>query len=126
MKTTGIFSAVCTTKSYQSILDCGPKDTDMRNDLESFFFNPLAAKQRQYEALRAYVVDKAPAKAAAERFGFTEKSLYALAHDLNGRDFEVRIRKRAHTPILLGVKKLQDPIEVPWLDQRPLRIVYTS
>jgi len=44
----------------------------------------------------------------------------------NGRDFEVRIRKRAHTPILLGVKKLQDPIEVPWLDQRPLRIVYTS
>lgn len=54
----------------------------MRNDLESFFFNPSAPKHRQYEALRAYVVDKAPAKTAAERFGFTEKSLYALAHDL--------------------------------------------
>lgn len=43
----------------------------------------------------------------------------------NGRDFEIRIRKRAHTPILLGVKKLQDPVEVPWLDQRQMRIVYT-
>ncbi len=43
----------------------------------------------------------------------------------NGRDFEIRIRKRAHTPVLLGVKKLQDPIEVPWLGQRRLRIEYT-
>ena len=43
----------------------------------------------------------------------------------DGEDIEVRIRKRAHTPILLGVEKLQDPIEVPWLDNRHLRIVYT-
>jgi len=44
----------------------------------------------------------------------------------NGKQFEVRIRKRAHTPILLGVKKLQDPIEIPWLEGRPLHIQFTS
>ncbi len=44
----------------------------------------------------------------------------------DGRHFEVRIRKRAHTPILLGVKKLQQPIAVPWLGDRPLRIIFTA
>jgi len=44
----------------------------------------------------------------------------------DGRTFEVRMRKRAHTPILLGVKKLAQPIAVPWLDNRPLRIMWTA
>lgn len=43
----------------------------------------------------------------------------------DGHGFEVRIRKHAHTPILLGVKKLQQPIAVPWLEGRPLRLVFT-
>jgi hypothetical protein len=54
----------------------------MRDDLKAYFLNPRPPAQRQYEALRNYVVDQAPAKQAARRFGFTEKSLYALAHDL--------------------------------------------
>jgi len=41
---------------------------------------------------------------------------------LDGNDFELHIRKRAHTPILLGVKKLQAAIEVPWLDSRRIHI----
>jgi transposase len=44
----------------------------------------------------------------------------------DGSTFEVRMRKRAHTPILLGVKKLANPILVPWLDNRPLRIIWTA
>jgi hypothetical protein len=43
----------------------------------------------------------------------------------DGQGFEVRIRKQAHTPILLGVKKLQQPVAVPWLEGRPLRLVFT-
>jgi len=54
----------------------------MRDDLKSFFLVPKTPKQRQYEALRAYVIEQASARQAAERFGFTEKSLYALAYDL--------------------------------------------
>ena len=54
----------------------------MRDDLKSFFLNPKNPKHRQFEALRSYIVDELSAKEAAERFGFTEKSLYSLAHDL--------------------------------------------
>jgi len=54
----------------------------MRDDLKVFFLAPKTSKQRQYEALRAYVIDETPAGQVAQRFGFTEKSLYALAHDL--------------------------------------------
>ena len=43
----------------------------------------------------------------------------------DGHQFEVCIRKHAHTPILLGVKKLQQPVAVPWLEGRPLRLVFT-
>jgi len=43
----------------------------------------------------------------------------------DGHNFEVRIRKHAHTPILLGVKKLQQPIAVPWLEGRPLKLIFT-
>lgn len=44
----------------------------------------------------------------------------------DGRNFELRIRKRAHTPILLGVKQLQKSIEVPWLDSRRIKFEFTS
>ena len=54
----------------------------MRDDLKAFFLEPKTPRQRQYEALRAYVVEQTPAKQVARRFGFTEKSLYALAHEL--------------------------------------------
>ena len=54
----------------------------MRDDLKPFFLVPKTPKQRQYEALRAYVMQETSAREAAGRFGFTEKSLYTLAHDL--------------------------------------------
>ena len=37
----------------------------MREDLKAFFLEPKTAKQRQYEALRAYVIEEAPALEAA-------------------------------------------------------------
>lgn len=44
----------------------------------------------------------------------------------DGKEFILKIRKRAHTPILLGVKKLQSDINIPWLDNRTLRIEWTA
>jgi len=46
--------------------------------------------------------------------------------DYDGKRFTVRIRKRATTPILLGVDKLNKEIFVPWLDHKPLRIIWTA
>jgi Transposase DDE domain len=44
----------------------------------------------------------------------------------DGKEFVIKIRKRAHTPILLGVKRLQQPVKIPWLDNRALRIEWTA
>ena len=40
--------------------------------------------------------------------------------------FQIKIRKRAHTPILMGVQKLAHPFRVPWLNDFPLEIVWTA
>jgi len=44
----------------------------------------------------------------------------------DGNNFEIKIRKRAHTPILKGVDKLIDPISIPWLENRKIKIVWTA
>ena len=43
----------------------------------------------------------------------------------DGDKFLIKIRKRAHTPILKGVTKLQKPIAVPWLNNKNLEIIWT-
>ena len=42
----------------------------------------------------------------------------------NGTRFILRIRKQAHTPILLGLEKLSIPITVPWLDGKTISIIF--
>jgi len=44
----------------------------------------------------------------------------------DGDKFIIKIRKRSHTPILLGVEKLQAPIKVPWLDNKTIQIDWTA
>ena len=44
----------------------------------------------------------------------------------DGEKFVIKTRKRAHTPILKDVEKLQKPITVPWLDNKKLEITWTS
>ncbi|HED37533.1 MAG TPA: transposase [Ignavibacteria bacterium] len=43
----------------------------------------------------------------------------------DGENFQIKIRKRAHTPVLKDVAKLQKPITVPWLDNKKLEIIWT-
>ncbi len=44
----------------------------------------------------------------------------------NGKEFIIKIRKRAHTPILLGNTCLQNDIVLPWLGNKPLKIEWTA
>jgi len=44
----------------------------------------------------------------------------------DGENFQVKIRKRAHTPILKDVLKLQEPITIPWLENKTLKIDWVS
>jgi hypothetical protein len=45
--------------------------------------------------------------------------------EYDGKAFTVKVRKRAATPILLGVEKLNKDIIVPWLDHSSVRIIWT-
>lgn len=45
------------------------------------FLVPSSATHRQYEALRAYFVDKLPSAEAAQRFGYTPGSFRVLCHE---------------------------------------------
>ncbi len=44
----------------------------------------------------------------------------------DGEKFLIKIRKRAHTPILRDVKSLQIPFRVPWLDGKYMEILWTA
>ncbi len=48
--------------------------------LSSYFLEPSNSNHRQYEALRAYLVEGLPAQQVAERFGYTTGTVRVLAH----------------------------------------------
>src|SRR5712691_6688445 len=45
-----------------------------------FFVEPASAKQRQYEALRAYFVEESDSAEAARRFGYTPGAFRVMCH----------------------------------------------
>lgn len=49
-------------------------------DLAQVFLTPQNATQRQYEALRAYFVERRPGPEVAQRYGYTLGSLHQLIH----------------------------------------------
>ena len=44
----------------------------------------------------------------------------------DGNNFKIKIRKRAHTPVLKEVEKLQKPFQVPWLSNKSVEIIWTA
>lgn len=50
-------------------------------DLSQVFLQPANSTHRQYEALRAFFVDKLPSQEAARRFGYSPGSFRVLVHD---------------------------------------------
>lgn len=44
----------------------------------------------------------------------------------DGNEFVLKIRKRATTPILMGIKNLKKGVVIPWLDNRLLRVEWTA
>src|SRR5262245_46435373 len=49
-------------------------------DPAAFFLEPTHPRHRQYEALRAYFVDKLPSEQVAQHFGYTPGSFRVLCH----------------------------------------------
>lgn len=49
-------------------------------DCQRFFTEPATARQRQYEALRAYFLDQQPSAQVARRFGYSPGTFRVLCH----------------------------------------------
>jgi len=58
--------------------------------MENYFLNPELTSHKQYEALRAYYVDKLSGKKVAEKFGYTYRGFTSLLEDFR--------KKIKHTP----------------------------
>ena len=57
------------------------KDTQDSADLLDFFDHPQSRRQRQYEAVRAFIKERTPAEEVALRLGYTPATVYALVRD---------------------------------------------
>jgi hypothetical protein len=55
-------------------------------DCRRFFAKPASARQRQYEALRAFYVDQLPSAEVARRFGYSAGTFRVLCHAFRHRD----------------------------------------
>ena len=53
-----------------------------------YFLQPATAKQRQYEAMRAYIVEGLPAAEVAARFGLATSTIYSLSRELRAGRLE--------------------------------------
>ena len=67
--------------------------TNTDDPLIDAFLSPVNALHRQYEALRAFYVDKIPSKDVASRFNYTPGSFRLLCH---------QFRKNPEVPFFLA------------------------
>ena len=60
----------------------------------AFFAEPTDPAQRRYEALRAYFVEGATAREAAERFGYAPATMVALVRDFDANPASFFVERR--------------------------------
>ena len=60
----------------------------------AFFTKPIGPAQRRYEALRAYFVEGATAREAAERFGYAPSTMVALVRDFDADPASFFVERR--------------------------------
>lgn len=58
-------------------------------DLLDYFQHPHSPRQKQYEAVRAIVIDKQSAETVAQQFGYTVSTVYSLRRDANAGKLEL-------------------------------------
>jgi hypothetical protein len=78
-------------------------------DLAQVFLSPQNTTHRQYEALRAYFVDRQPGPEVARAFGYTVGSLHQLIHQFR-RDTKRRFFLEANPPRAKAVAPIRERI----------------
>ena len=72
-----------------------PKDL---TECQRFFTEPATARQRMYEALRAYFVDGHPSHVVARAFGYTAGAFRVLCHQFRREEAPAFFVVAAHGP----------------------------
>jgi hypothetical protein len=70
----------------------------------AFFVNPQNTVQKQYEALRAFYIEKCPGEKVAKRFGYTLSSFYSLTRDFKKNLLQDKPAQSFFTPKAAGRK----------------------
>lgn len=60
-----------------------------RIDLTDYFNKPVSERQKQYEAVRAIVIDKEQTETVAKKFGYKSKTVYSLVRDAKAGKLEL-------------------------------------
>lgn len=83
------------------------------NNAYKFFENPTSSQQKQYEAMRAYFYEKLPAREIANKFGYSENSLYCFASAFKKHLEKHEVEKRFFAPSAVGrpTKKQENKID---------------
>lgn len=58
-------------------------------DISNYFTNPPSNRQKQYEAIRAFVVDKLSAEKVAAKYGYQQSTIYTLIRDVRAGKLEL-------------------------------------
>ena len=58
-------------------------------NLSDFFLSPESNRQKQYEAVRAFIVDKLSAEQVAEKFGYQVSTVYAMVRDAKAEKLQL-------------------------------------
>src|SRR6266851_1993890 len=78
-------------------------------DCQRFFEQPATARQRQYEALRAYFLEEVPSAEAARSFGYSPGAFRVLCHAFRR---EQPRKSRAHEQIVALRKRNYSVYEI--------------
>ena len=58
-------------------------------DIETYFLDPSSKRQKQYEALRAFAVEKLSAEEVAKKYGYQTSTIYTLLRNVKAGKLEL-------------------------------------
>ena len=58
-------------------------------DLHDYFKNPATQRQKQYEAVRAVIVENESAESVAKKFNYKQSTIYSLVRDAKAGKLEL-------------------------------------
>ncbi len=63
--------------------------TNRDSELAHYFNNPTSQRQKQYEVVRALVLEKQSVDAVAKKFGYKTSTIYSLLRDVKAGKIEL-------------------------------------